>query len=145
MPTPDTTIPGSHRPKPAPSHVLLVEDDSLVRDLYTNMLGRLGHQVIVAVDGEQALEVFLKDNGNIGWVMIDVMLPGMSGPSLLEDMRRERPDLPAVVVSGRADYDTGFVPPDATVFLAKPFQMSDLRRAISQAHGDDAVAGRAEG
>jgi DNA-binding NtrC family response regulator len=129
--TPDThaTFPRQS----APLRVLLVEDDPLVRDLYTNMLRRLGHEVTAAADAEEGLAIFCREEHAFGWVMVDMMLPGMPGNALLAAMRRRQPALPAVVVSGRAAAELEPTHAGRTVFLAKPFQLTDLRRAIREA------------
>lgn len=133
MKTPDT--PTSFPRRPAPFRVLLVEDDALVRELYGNMLRRMGHDVLAAADAEEGLKLFCADVDAIGWVMVDMMLPGMPGNALLTAMRLQRPTLPAVVVSGHADTVPDPTHLGRTVFLAKPFQLEELRRAISEAQG----------
>ena len=133
MSTTNTHPPDSPLPADPPQTVLLVEDDGLVLELYSNMLQRLGHHVHTATDGDEALETFQTLETTPTWLMADLMLPGLSGLELLERLRRRVPGLPAVVVSGRADFEVAESGDQRTIFLAKPFQLGDLRVAIEQA------------
>jgi len=78
--------------------LLCVDDDSSFRQLYKNLLGTLGFEVTVAADGPQALKLFL--TRKIDAVLTDFEMPGMTGGELAARLKRLRPELPVVLVSG---------------------------------------------
>ncbi len=83
--------------------ILLVEDDPAVRSLVTRLLRRAGYQVIAVATGEQALRK-VTERPDIALLVSDVVMPGMSGPELLEELRRRRVDtFPVLLMSGHAD------------------------------------------
>jgi CheY-like chemotaxis protein len=119
-----------------------VEDDPLVLELYRDMLERLGHRVETAADGDEAVVRCGAMSTPPSLLMADLMLPGRSGLEVLARLRDRDPDLPAVIVSGHAHFDEGDQAQDRAVFLAKPFQLVNLKTAIDQALD---LAGRARG
>lgn len=106
--------------------VLVVEDDEMVRDYAQLVLSALGYEPVAAVDGNAALRV-LDEDGDIGLLLTDIGLPGMSGPALAEEARRRRPGLPVLFASGSVDSGgrTERVPQGETV-LAKPYRKAEL-------------------
>jgi two-component system cell cycle sensor histidine kinase/response regulator CckA len=113
--------------------VLLVDDEAPVRRLAERVLTRAGWNVVVAPCGEDALE--LVEGGELGpalgCVISDVVMPGMDGPALVAHLRRTWPELPAILMSGYADATLRRALASADIaFLAKPFGMADLTRAL---------------
>lgn len=82
----------------AKRRLLCVDDDSSFRQLYKNLLSTHGFEVTVAADGPQALKLFL--TRKIDAVLTDFEMPGMSGAELAARLKRLRPELPVVLVSG---------------------------------------------
>jgi CheY-like chemotaxis protein len=82
----------------AKRRLLCVDDDSSFRRLYKNLLGTHGFEVTVAADGPQALKLFL--TRKIDAVLTDFEMPGMTGGELAARLKRLRPELPVVLVSG---------------------------------------------
>ena len=82
--------------------ILLVEDDDTVRHLVTTQLKRQGYRVLTAGDGESALTRLtdLGEGNNLDLLVSDVVMPGMSGPELAIELRRTRPQLPILFISG---------------------------------------------
>ena len=113
-----------------PLVVLAVEDDSLVLMNIAAMLEDLGHSVLEASSGEDALQL-LRQNSHIDLVITDHAMPRMTGAQLIGAIRAERPGLPIILATGYADWPAGA---DAQVpKLDKPFSQAELARAI--AHG----------
>jgi len=104
---PLTPPPGvQHAPPPhdaasAPTRVLSVEDDPVIRQSIAAWLTDEGYEVIEAADGIQALRAVRERQPDV--VLLDLGIPGLSGDTVLEHMSAEHPDLPVVVVSGRAE------------------------------------------
>jgi CheY-like chemotaxis protein len=107
--------------------VLVVDDDPLVLMNTSAMLEDLGHEVIEATSGDQALRI-LHRSSRLDLVITDQMMPGMTGMQLIDEIDSSRPDLPVILASGYSDL------PDVTraglLRLSKPFKQSDLARAL---------------
>ena len=116
--------------------VLLVDDEAHVRLLTEKMLERSGYEVVQASNGREAIEVFTERGDEIDVVLLDVMMPVMTGHEAILELRQIDPDLPVVFFSG---YDQGEVaehlsdPSTTTRFLAKPFTMAQLDENIRAA------------
>jgi two-component system, cell cycle sensor histidine kinase and response regulator CckA len=78
--------------------LLCVDDDSGFRQLYKNLLGSYGYDITVAASGRQALKLFL--SRKIDAVLTDFEMPEMTGGELATRLKRLRPELPVVLVSG---------------------------------------------
>ena len=122
--------------------VLVVEDEEGVREVVRRMLERLGFQVITAEDGIAALERLQAHQGAIAAVLLDLSMPRMTGQEALHEIRRLRPDVPVVLMSGYTEQEVASKLLDsvggATGFLQKPFLPEDLTsvlREVSQAVG----------
>lgn len=86
--------------------VLLVEDEPDVRLVLSLLLRRAGFEVLQAPDGAEAIDVLAADPGAVDVVLMDVMMPVLTGPEALPRLRELVPDLPVVFHSG---YDRGEV------------------------------------
>lgn len=109
--------------------VLLVEDNEQVRDFTREMLCDAGCDVIVAEDAAQALAKL--DGEAVDVMLTDVVMPGQSGIDLANEVRKIRPSLPIILVTGYSNEiaQGGVDYP----FLAKPFSSTELRGAIEAA------------
>ncbi len=110
--------------------ILLVEDDRTLRQALTFNLMREGYEVRVAVDGEQALEA-ARDTG-LDLVLLDIMLPGMSGLEVLRVVRSEGVNTPVIVLSAKGDEIDRVVglKVGADDYVAKPFSRPELLARI---------------
>ena len=106
--------------------VLLVEDDEMVRDYAQLVLSALGYEALAVGDGHAALRA-LDAHCDIGLLVTDIGLPGMSGPALAAEARRRRPGLPVLFASGSVD-SSGQAErvPEGENVLAKPYRKADL-------------------
>jgi CheY-like chemotaxis protein len=112
-----------------PRTVLLVEDDLDIRDVLQDVLEGEGYDVIPAANGKQALDFLtLNDPPGADLVILDLMMPMVSGWEVLDRMARDRrlSDIPVIVVSAVAREK----PPRAYTFLRKPFTLETLSRAV---------------
>jgi nitrogen-specific signal transduction histidine kinase len=129
---------GPVRPTQAPQLagqvVLLVEDDPDVRKVVRQQLGSLGCSVLEAESGPEAADM-VENIPAISLVLSDIVMPGgMDGRALARFIRRFRPQLPVILMSGYVDHESG--PPEApgVPLLAKPFskeKLSAILRAIA--------------
>ena len=115
--------------------VLLVEDETMVRNIAATMLKHLGFSVIEAKDGVDAVEVFRQRRDEISCVLCDLTMPRMNGWETLTAMRKLAPDIPMILASGydEAQVMEGDHPELPQVFLSKPYKHKDLIDAINQA------------
>ena len=109
--------------------VLLVDDDALITATTAAILEDLGHQVIEASSGANALEA-LRSGAQIDLVITDHAMPSMTGTELARQIRQAWPNLPIILASGYADLPGGeeaWLPR-----LAKPYRPNDLAAYIAK-------------
>ena len=123
------------RAEQAGETILVVEDQVSVKRLIARVLERVGHRVLTASNGVEALQCWEKMEGRFDLLVTDVVMPEMGGPELVETLRGLRPDLRVVFLSGYAA-DTPLqqmlLSPGVT-FLEKPVQMKDLLERVREA------------
>ena len=114
--------------------VLLVEDEDAVRMGGVRALTSRGYTVHEASSGVEALEVYHELEGKVDIVVSDVVMPEMDGPTLLGELRKIRPDIKFVFVSGYAeDAFAKNLPADAKFgFLPKPFSLKQLATVVKE-------------
>lgn len=114
-------------------HVLLVEDDAAVRGITARILRQLGFQIIEAADGVEAMRIFEASAG-VDLLFTDVVMPNMDGSDLAVHLRRKKPSLPVVFMSGYAEVLRGkfeMEVPHAS-YLEKPFGVHDVGDVIQK-------------
>ena len=77
--------------------ILLVEDDSLVRDMLTQVLERASHQVICAENGEQATTILQKETPDV--MVTDIIMPKKSGITLISEVKNRHPNLDIIAMA----------------------------------------------
>lgn len=113
-----------------PLSILLVDDEDLVRVGTAEMLRDLGHSVVAASSGAEALDL-LRNHGDFDIVVTDYMMPQMDGAKLARQVQDTAPGLPVLIVTGYAGGDLQLGLPQ----LAKPFRQSDLATMIRKVVG----------
>lgn len=113
--------------------ILVAEDDDAVRTLAARTMTPYGYKVLVARNGDEAVEVF-RANRETAVAVLDVVMPGKGGKEALDAMRRVKPDLKVIFTSGYAagGITGSFVLPDGVPFLLKPFGPSALARKVRE-------------
>jgi DNA-binding NtrC family response regulator len=113
--------------------VLLVEDEQVVRDMVVVALERRGYRVLPVHSAEAAIEILGRPETVVDLIVSDVIMPGMGGPELLEQVRLLRPGLPAILMSGHTALTTEQRPIALGVtVLEKPFTGEGLDEAIRE-------------
>jgi len=112
------------------SLILIIEDDATISDLVAYNLSRAGYRVRKETNGRNGLEAALSDEVDL--VLMDLMLPGLDGLAATREIRRQKPDLPVVMLTARDErgdvlegFDTG-----ADDYVTKPFDMELLLARI---------------
>jgi two-component system cell cycle sensor histidine kinase/response regulator CckA len=124
----------TRRPAGRQPVVLLAEDDARVREAIRILIEMQGCTVIEAADGWQAAAFASAYAGPIDLLVSDAVMPGMTGPAVYDLVRRQRPELPALFISGHARevvFPGGNLPP-AAAFLQKPFTPQDFAATFAQ-------------
>lgn len=108
--------------------ILLAEDEEMVRNLVSRILRRAGYTVLTAEDGEAAMNIYENQADSIQLVILDVVMPGLSGHAVLERIRAEAPQLPVLLSTG---YDMGSLVSEVatdrvTQLIYKPFDPKEL-------------------
>lgn len=111
--------------------ILIAEDEVMVRNLVRHLLTAEGHEILAAADGYEALELSRKYEGTIDLLITDVKMPRMDGLALIEKLRKERPNIRVLVMSGHTSeelrgQEAGFA------FLRKPFPPGVFREKVRE-------------
>ena len=111
--------------------VLVVEDIVLIRMTTVEMVAEIGFPTAEAGDGNEALAL-LRSDPDIGVLLTDLGLPGMTGRQLMEEALRIKPHLKVIIASGYgSEREAGEQSPPAA-HLTKPFDIGQLRRALER-------------
>jgi DNA-binding response OmpR family regulator len=108
--------------------VLVIDDDDMVADICREILQRSGYDVVIARSGKEAIDVFKENQNGIDMVILDMILPDMSGRDIYDRLKIVNPDLNVLFVSG---YDLDAQMEDIMEcggdgFIQKPFNMDTL-------------------
>jgi two-component system cell cycle sensor histidine kinase/response regulator CckA len=123
----------SAEPLPGRKTILLAEDHATLRTIAARALRRFGYTVLEAAEGAQAVQVAGSHRGPIHLLVTDVIMPSLSGRSIAEELRRNRPELKVIFVSGYpaevlADVELG----SGLAFLGKPYSPTQLARQVRE-------------
>jgi PAS domain S-box-containing protein len=117
-------------PEARGQRVLVAEDEDAVRRLIQRILSEHGYEVLVAGDGDEALQI-LEASGPVDTLLTDVVMPAMTGTALADRVTARWPDTRLVFTTGYTDRPAQ-IPPGAGLLL-KPFRADELLRAIGDA------------
>ncbi|MFW6122758.1 MAG: PAS domain S-box protein [Thermodesulfobacteriota bacterium] len=112
--------------------ILLVEDEPSLRRVSRKLLEKLGYQVMEAVNGEQALQIYAEQGQDIDLVLLDLIMPGLNGLQTLEQLRKLDPGVKVILCSGIADTEEETLP-EGVCFMPKPFPLETLSQKVAAA------------
>jgi CheY-like chemotaxis protein len=115
--------------------ILVIDDDSLVRDTLVRVLERRGYQVLVASDGLRGLSMFRSEQPDL--VITDIIMPEKEGIETIREIRGECPDAKIIAISGGArignmDFLDFAGKLGASEIIPKPFDPTDLVTVVSR-------------
>lgn len=112
--------------------ILMAEDDAQIRGLARRILENAGYRVTLTANGEEALQAYRENNGAFDLLLLDVVMPRKGGRAVLDEIRRQRPDMPCLFASGYSDnaVHTNFILEEGLHLLQKPYQRDSLLRAV---------------
>ena len=129
--SPDAPVPGA---RTRSGLILLVDDESGVRETASKLLSRMGYQVTCAGDGEQAIQLFRSQADRIVGVILDLTMPQLDGVQTLIRLRLIRENVPVIISSGYGEQDVmqRFEGLHVNGFISKPYTLDGLRQALDQ-------------
>lgn len=120
----------SAQASPLPS-VLLADDDHTIRMLLGQIIASFGCNVTYAENGRLALGEFKAANGNFDLLVTDICMPEMDGRQLIREVRKQRQEMPVIVISGYADKDmVQDIESMGIEMFHKPINFERLQRSI---------------
>ncbi|MBI5341816.1 MAG: response regulator [Deltaproteobacteria bacterium] len=108
--------------------ILLVDDEEMIRSLAQQVLEVHGYSVVTAVDGQQAIDLYLDLRDRIDLVILDLTMPHLSGTEVLARIRTLDPHAKVILSSGHASRGTS----RASAFLPKPYRADKLTRMVRE-------------
>ncbi len=113
--------------------VLVIDDETGIREGSTRILSRMGCSVSGAANGEEGLNVLAQKRIHI--VLLDLKMPGMDGMEVLRRIQADQPDILVIVITGFATVETAIeaMKQGAYDFIPKPFEPDQLRIVINRA------------
>jgi nitrogen-specific signal transduction histidine kinase len=117
--------------------VLLVDDENIIIDIGHQMIERLGYEVATAGSGEEALRIFAENKKKIDVVILDLIMPGMSGDETFDRLIRAYPEIKIILSSGYSINRkiSDMLTRGAAGFIQKPFSMNELAESLRRATG----------
>jgi CheY-like chemotaxis protein len=129
------TVPDEHVELRGYGHILVVDDEDLVRNLARFTLERCGYTAELAVNGKDGLDVFAARPHEFAAVLLDLTMPVMGGEEVLTHLQQIRAGVPVVLSSGFSEEEAlrRFSDRGLAGFLQKPYTATALARKIKQA------------
>lgn len=122
------------RPKslsPEGKTILVIEDEDMVRDMTVKSLTSFGYQTLTAENGKKAVDIFKANHTGIDAVLLDVIMPEMSGTEAFRQILEIDPMVKVVIASGHiTNQDQRKMFSKAKAYLDKPFQIMELKRIM---------------
>lgn len=114
--------------------ILIVDDEDMIREVSTAMLDELGFETLAAASGEDALALFSEHRDSIGIVLLDQVMPGMDGVTVIKELRSIRPDIKVLLASGFSQQEVSerFKGLGLNGYLPKPYTLKDLTSVLTR-------------
>jgi len=118
-------------------HILVVDDEEVVRRVASDMLSDLGYRVTVAPDGEEALQIYRERGDDVDLVIVDMVMPKMDGGACFRALREIDPDVRAVLSTGygRDERTQSILDEGMLGSVPKPYLLRELSEAVADALG----------
>lgn len=133
----DTSNTNSTQAATGKKHVLCIEDEYFINELYDRALTQAGYEVFITTDGEEGLQKALTDEYDI--ILLDIMLPNLIGTEILKRLRSEKPNLRAKIIITTnlelGEEDRAAIEAQADGYVVKaeltPRQMADFLQQVA--------------
>ena len=120
--------------------ILLVDDEEYIRELGVELLSNVGYEVLTATDGENALQLYRKEQQRIDLIILDLVIPGMGGKKCYEEILKINPQAKILIVSGYYSVNgpgKEAMEAGAKGFVGKPFDVSHMLKAVRDILDED--------
>ncbi|MCX7982240.1 MAG: response regulator [Syntrophales bacterium] len=117
--------------------ILVVDDEDINIDILVEWLELMGFEVLAARSGEEALDIMEQRRGEIDLIILDMVMPGLSGEQVFYRLKELTPEAKVIIISGYAleDKVSRLIRDGAISFLQKPFKMETFSAKIEEALG----------
>jgi len=114
--------------------ILLIDDEKMILDVGRELLEELGYTVLPAISGPDSIDIFQKDQDKIDMVIMDMIMPGMSGSETFDRLKAINPDVKILLSSGYSvdGQATNILQRGCDGFIQKPFNMNQLAERIQK-------------
>ncbi len=112
------------------TRILIVDDESDLRNLLNHVLTQAGYEVMEAPDGEAALNILRKEKFDIAF--LDIQMPNVNGIQVLKHIQKNSPSTKAIMLTGYADLKNAMEAKEfgATDFIGKPYKIEDILSTV---------------
>ncbi len=117
--------------------ILLADDDDDVRRTETKILESIGFQVLTAVDGNSALEIYRQHGKEIAAVILDLSMPQMDGKACFTELKKMNHDVKVILTSGFNKANVGDWTSDVSGFIQKPYRIKVLKNLLKEVISTD--------
>jgi two-component system, cell cycle sensor histidine kinase and response regulator CckA len=114
--------------------ILLVDDENTIVEVVGKALQMVGYQVLVAKKGEEAIEIYQKNNGRVALIILDMIMPGMGGQKVYDRLKEINPKVKVILASGYSiDSEASHImDKGCNGFIQKPFGIKELSEKIRE-------------
>lgn len=114
--------------------ILVIDDEIEIQNLLIRVISSMGYRVLTAGNAEDGLSLMKANSSSIGLVILDLLIPGMSGWDIFPIIQEEKPGTPILISSGFSNlHDVTSILKDGYVeSLPKPYTIQDLRMTITR-------------
>jgi two-component system cell cycle sensor histidine kinase/response regulator CckA len=115
--------------------ILLIDDELIVREMWSDFLKTLGYRVITAQDGKEGVAIVEQNRDGIDLVILDLIMPRLGGRETLEKIREIKPDVKVIITSGYSEYERArdLFGEKTIGFIPKPSQLREISEKVREA------------
>ena len=131
----DETIESTETPARGSGRILVVDDEEMVRHMTRDMLDALGYEVVLAGDGEEAVEIYREKGVGIDLAIVDMVMPKLGGIECLHALREIDPGIKVILATGYSQDSMAEKISNESIqgFLQKPFNLNQLSEMVTRA------------
>ena len=115
-------------------HILLVDDENMVRDVGKKILENLGYKVTALNSGKECIDFFKNGNNEVDLIIMDLIMPDIDGPETLRELSKMGVKIPVLIASGYITLDMSYLKDYDYIkgMIRKPYSVSDISLKIAK-------------